>query len=320
MKRLVLFILVAFVTVGNLSAMAESTFVTIGTGSVAGLYYPTGGAIAMLMNKKKETLGIRATVESTRGSVENINSVLRQDFEFGLTQSDRQYQAMNGLAEWAMAGPQKKLRSVCSIYPESVTLVAAADSMIFTIQDLRGKIVNIGNHGSGQRQNAIDALEAAGLNYKTDLRAESFEVMDAADLLQNGRIDAYFYTVGHPSKDIDISTSGERKVRIANIDDITGLLAKYPYYAPATIPISNYPNAVNEKDVKTFGVKATLITNAAVPEHIVYAMTRELFENLAEFKKFQPAYVTLTAESMLEGLSAPLHPGALRYFKEVGLR
>ncbi len=300
-------------------AQAKTQFVTIGTGGITGVYYPTGGAIAKMVNKKKKEYGIRATVESTGGSVFNVNAVMNGDLEFGIVQSDRQYQAINGLAEWKDKGPQKDLRSVFSIHPESVTLVAAVDAGIKDIKDLKGKKVNIGNPGSGQRQNAIDALEAVGIDIDKDLQAESIKASEAASLLQDGRIDAFFYTVGHPSGAIKEATSGARKVRLATITGIDALLAKYPYYAKATIPVSLYPGAQNDKDVETFGVKATLVTSAKVPDEVVYAITKEVFDNFDEFKKLHPAYSTLTKENMLEGLSAPMHPGALKYFKEVGL-
>ena len=313
--------LVAAMMMSLSTAQARTKFVTIGTGGITGVYYPTGGAIAKMVNKKKKEYGIRATVESTGGSVFNINAVMNGDLEFGVAQSDRQYQAVHGLAEWKDKGPQKDLRAVFSIHPESVTLVAAVDSGVKKIQDLKGKKVNIGNPGSGQRQNAIDALEAVGIDINKDIEAESIKASEAASLLQDGRIDAFFYTVGHPSGAIKEATSGARKVRIADVagPGIDKLLAKYPYYAKAIIPHKLYPGAKNDKDVQTFGVKATLVTSAKVPDDVVYAITKEVFDNFDAFKKLHPAYGTLTKEKMLQGLSAPIHPGALKYYKEVGL-
>jgi len=301
------------------TAQARSTFVTIGTGGITGVYYPTGGAIAKMVNKKKKEYGIRATVESTGGSVFNVNAVMNGDLEFGIVQSDRQYQAINGLAEWEAKGAQKDLRAVFSVHPESVTLVVAVDAGIQDIKDLKGKKVNIGNPGSGQRQNAIDALESVGINPEKDLKAESVKASEAPGLLQDGRIDAFFYTVGHPSGAIKEATSGARKVRFATITGIDKLLAQYPYYAKSVIPVAMYPGAQNDKDAETFGVKATFVTSAKVPDEVVYAITKEVFDNFDEFKKLHPAYSTLTKESMLEGLSAPIHPGAMKYYKEAGL-
>jgi uncharacterized protein len=300
--------------------MASSLrYVTIGTGGITGVYYPTGGAIAKIVNNKRKIYNIRCAVESTGGSVFNVNAVMAGDLEFGIVQSDRQYQAIKGLAGWQVKGPQTDLRAVFSLHPESVTLVAAEDAGIKTLADLKGKRVNIGNPGSGQRQNSIDALEAAGINFETDLTTESVKAAEAPGLLQDGHIDAFFYTVGHPSGAIKEATAGARKVAIIPITGIEGLLARSPYYAKSFVPMDQYPGAVNKGDVETFGVKATLVTSAKVPDDVVYAITKEVFENFNEFKKLHPAFAVLTKQGMLEGLSAPIHPGAMKYYKEAGL-
>lgn len=304
------------------NAHARTEFVTIGTGGVTGVYYPTGGAIAKIVNKKKAEYGIRATVESTGGSVFNVNAILAGDLEFGVVQSDRQYQAYKGLAEWKDRGPQEKIRAVFSIHPEPVNLVAAVDAGINELSDLKGKVVNIGNPGSGQLQNSKDALSVAGLDFEKDITAEYVKAPESPSLLQDGRIDAYFYTVGHPNGNMKEATAGRRKVKFVNItgDGLDELLSTHPYYARAEIPMSNYPSAENDGNAVTFGVKATLCTSADVPENVVYAITKEVFENFEEFKKLHPAYQTLTREGMLEGLSAPIHPGAMKYYKEAGLK
>ncbi len=328
MKKLI-FVAVALVFgltllagIGPLEQQAQAgrtTFVTIGTGGITGVYYPTGGAIAKMVNKKRKEYGIRATVESTGGSVFNVNAVMAGDLEFGVVQSDRQYQAVNGMAEWKDKGKQSDLRAVFTIHPESITLVAADDSGINSIQDLKGKRVNIGNPGSGQRQNSIDALEAAGLDWKKDIKAEGVKAAEAPGLLQDGRIDAFFYTVGHPNGNIKEATSGKRKVHMVPITGVDSLLAKYPYYAKAVVPMKFYSGASNEGDVETFGVKATFVTSSKVPDEVVYAITKEVFDNFEAFKKLHPAYGVLTKKNMLEGMSAPIHPGAMKYFKEAGL-
>ena len=301
-------------------ASAKMRFVTIGTGGVTGVYYPLGGAISKIVNKKKRQYNLRVSVESTGGSVFNVNAVMAGDLEFGIVQSDRQYQAWYGLKEWKEVGPQKDLRAICSFHPESVTLVAAVDAGIKTIYDLKGKRVNIGNPGSGQRGNSIDVLTAAGIDWKKDIIAEGLKAAEAPKMLQDGRIDAFFYTVGHPSGAIKEATAGRRKVHFVPITGLDKLLAKYPYYAKAYIPIKFYPTATNKENVPTFGVKATLVTSAKTPDKIVYAITKEVFDNFEAFKKLHPAYSVLTKKNMLEGMSAPMHPGALKYFKEVGLK
>jgi TRAP transporter TAXI family solute receptor len=298
----------------------KTTFVTIGTGGITGVYYPTGGAIARMVNAKRKQYGIRATVESTGGSVFNVNAVMTGDLEFGVVQSDRQFQAIKGIANWKDKGPQKDLRAVFSIHPETVDLIAAVDANINSLQDLKGKRINIGNVGSGYRKNAIDALAANGLDYGKDFHAESLKAAEAPGLIQDGRLDAAFYTVGHPSGYYKEATSGKRKVKFVPITNIESLLDKYPYYAKAMTQVTKfYPAAANDSDVATFGVKATFVTSAKVPDDVVYAIVKEVFENFEAFKKLHPAYSGLTKQNMLEGLSAPLHPGAVKYYKEAGL-
>ena len=300
---------------------AKTTFVTIGTGGITGVYYPTGGAIAKIVNQKRKEYGLRCTVESTGGSVFNINAILAGDLDFGVAQSDRQYQAVKGIADWKDKGPQDDLRAVFSIHAETVDLIAAVDANINSLADIKGKRVNIGNFGSGFRQNAIDALVANGIDWEKDFHAESLKAPEAPGLIQDGRIDAAFYTVGHPSGYYKEATSGTRKVKFIPIVNIDSLLAKYPYYAKAATLMKNYPAAVNtEESVPTFGVKATFVTSAKVPDSVVYAVTKEVFDNFEAFTKLHPAYAGLTKEAMLTGLSAPIHPGAMKYYKEAGLK
>ena len=329
MKRAIIFtmafvlglaLLVGLSPVNDVAQAGRTTFVTIGTGGITGVYYPTGGAIAKMVNKKRKEYGIRATVESTGGSVFNVNAVMAGDLEFGVVQSDRQYQAMKGIANWEDKGPQKDLRAVFSIHPETVDLIAAVDSNINSLADLKGKRVNIGNIGSGYRKNAIDALMANGLDYEKDFHAESLKAAESPGLIQDGRLDAAFYTVGHPSGYYKEATSGKRKLKFVPITNVESLLDKYPYYAKAVTAVTKfYPAAANDKDVETFGVKATFVTSAKVPDNVVYAIVKEVFENFEDFKKLHPAYSGLTKKNMLEGLSAPLHPGAVKYYKEAGL-
>jgi TRAP transporter TAXI family solute receptor len=295
--------------------------VTIGTGAVTGVYYPTGKAIAKIVNKKGKEHGVQVKVESTGGSVFNLNAIIVGDLEFGIVQSDRQYQAWNGIKDWKDRGPQKKLRSICSFHPQSIVLIAGDDTGIETLIDLKGKHINIGNLGSGSRGNSIDAMQSCGIEWRRELSAEGIRAADSAKLLQNGRIDAFFFTVGHPNDLIKEATAGKRKVHFVPLtgDCIDQLVAKWPYYAKAYVPISFYPMARNKENVETFGVKATFCTSVDIPERVVYAITREIFNNLEDFKKLHPAFGVLTKNNMLEALSAPIHPGALKYYKEAGL-
>jgi hypothetical protein len=326
-KKMYIFVIVCFITglmfhAAPAMLQAETAFVTIGSGDFTGVYFPTGLTIAKMINKKHNQLGIRATAKSTRGSVFNLNAIMAGYLEFGLVQSDIQYEAVKGLNAWAKKGPQRELRTVFSIHYESVCLVAAVDADINAIADLKGKKVNLGNPGSGQHQNAIDALQAVGLNPKQDIGVEKVKASEAPILLQEKRIDAFFCTVGHPSATLQNATSGERKVRFIPItgSGIDQLVAEQNYYVETTVPVAKfYPGAQNSGDVKTFGVIATLCTNSKMPDDVVYAIIKVVLDNFAEFKRQHPALGDLKKEDMLKGHSAPLHPGAKKYFKEVGL-
>jgi len=301
---------------------AETVFVTIGSGDFTGVYFPVGLTIAKMLNHRRNVYGIRATVESTRGSMFNLNAIMAGYLEFGLAQSDAQYQAVMGLAEGATKGPREELRAVFSIHHESVCLVAAVDAGMKTIADLKGKRVNLGNPGSGQYRNAIDALVAAGLNSKRDIYPENVKTSEAPELLQDNLIDAFLCTVGHPSETLREATSAERRVRFIPITGpgIDKLVADNHFYTQTTVPVAQfYPGAENPVDVKTFGVIATLCTSARVPAEVVYAIAKEVFDNFEEFKRQHPALGKLAKEDMLKGHTAPFHPGAIKYFREVGL-
>jgi TRAP transporter TAXI family solute receptor len=313
----------SFFVAGPSGLRADEVFITIGSGDISGVYFPVGLAMARMLNDKRSTYGIRATVEATEGATFNIKAITAGYFEFGLTQSDKQYQAVKGLAEWSESGPQGDLRSVFSLYIEAVTLVAAVDVGIRTTDDLNGKRASLGNPGSSQHRTVVNALMAVGLDPRRDFNILNVMASDAPTLLQDNRIDAYFFTVGHPSETIRRALSSERQARLIPISGpgIVQLVLDNPYFVRATIPVSQlYPNERNHPDVATFGVIATLCTSARVPSAVVYAMTKEVLDNLATFRRQHPALNRLTREEMLDGLSAPLHPGALRYFREVGLK
>lgn len=301
---------------------AETRFLTIGSGDVTGIYFPTGLIIAKMINDKRDELGIRASVESTPGSIFNVNAISAGYLEFGLVQSDKQYQAVKGLAEWSKKGPQENLRAVFSIHHESVCLVAAADAGIKTIHDLKGKRVNLGHPGAAMYMNAIDTLKSIGLNPNSDILPYKSKASDAPRLLQDNLIDAFFCTVGHPNEMLKEAVSGSRKVRFIPITgpDIDKSISEKNYYQKTTIAVREfYADSKDPVDVETFGVVATFCTSADMPVDVVYLITKELFDKFDYFKKQHPAYANLTKEGMLKGLSAPIHPGALKYFKETGL-
>ncbi|MDT8446409.1 MAG: TAXI family TRAP transporter solute-binding subunit [bacterium] len=296
-------------------------FVNIGTGGLSGVYYPVGQGLARLLNEGSEGHKVKAAAQSTGGSVFNINAVLSGDLQLGIAQSDRQYQAYYGQAEWEAIGPQLDLRSIAALHPEAVTLVASVDSGIQQLSDLKGQRVNLGNPGSGQLGNARDVLAAFGIS-EADLDAKQVKAVEAPGLLQDERIDAFFYTVGHPNGNLKEATSGRVKVGILAITGppIQALISAKPYYAPAQIFRKYYPAAAMPEVVDTVGVKATLVTSAKLDAQLAYQITQLLVEHFEEIKAMHPAFEGLKPESLLEGLSAPLHPGALKYYREKGFK
>jgi TRAP transporter TAXI family solute receptor len=295
-------------------------FATIGTGGITGVYYPTGGAIAKIINAKKAEYNIRASVESTGGSKFNINAINKGDLEFGIAQADTQYMAVKGLGDWE-GKPVSKLRFVFALAPEAVTFIAAEDSGIKSVADVKGKTINLGDPGSGNRVNAMQVFKEIGLKPGDDFRGEGLKPADAPHTLQDGRLDGFFYTVGHPNGNNKEATAGKRKCRIVPITGLDNLLKECPYYSMTKIDMKQYPDATNAADgtVETLGMLATFVTSADVDADVVYAITKEVVENLEEFKKLHPALGAITKESLLEGRTAPLHPGAEKYFKEAGL-
>ena len=293
--------------------------ISISTGSVGGNYQMIGHAIARASNTGSNPTSQRVADNISAGSVDNINSVMAGTMTFGIAQADHQYQALQGTAEWSEPGPQSKLRSVFALYPEAVTLIAGADSGIETIADLRGRRVDIGQPGSGTRQNAIDALAAAGLDWQQDIQASANDPETRLAMLMHSQLDAFFYTVGHPNTDIKFATYSVRGARFIPLTDVEALVAANPFYSATQIPADLYARAYNAEATPTVGVKATVVTSADVDEQTVYELTRAVFENLEAIAAYRPVMAEVTRESMLEGLTAPMHPGALRYFKEAGL-
>ena len=299
------------------AAIAEE-FITIGTGGVTGVYYPTGGAICRLVNKGRKEHGIRCSVESTGGSVYNINTIREGELEFGVAQSDWQYHAYNGTSKFEDAGAFEDLRAVFSIHPEPFTVVARADAGITNFSDLEGKRINIGNPGSGQRGTIEVLLEAMGWSTDSFALATELKASEQSAALCDNQIDAMVYTVGHPSGSIQEATTSCDSV-LVTVDGpaVEGLINDNDYYRSATIPGGMYRG--NDNDVSTFGVGATLVTSATVSDDAVYALVSAVFENFEDFKKLHPAFAHLVPEEMASaGLSAPLHDGAARYYREQG--
>jgi TRAP transporter TAXI family solute receptor len=305
-------------TLGAGGAFAQDqAFITIGTGGVTGVYYPTGGAICRLVNKGRKEHGIRCSVESTGGSIYNINTIKEGELEFGVAQSDWQFHAYNGTSKFA-GDPFKDLRAVFSVHPEPFTVVARADAGISSFADLKGKRVNIGNPGSGQRGTMDVVLQTLGWSTGDFELAAELKAAEQSAALCDNQIDAMIYTVGHPSGSIQEATTACDSVLVnVNSDEIRDLAERESYYRMAIIPGGMYRG--NDSDIETFGVAATFVTRADISDEAVYAVVSAVFDNFEDFKKLHPAFATLKPEEMAsQGLSAPLHPGAAKYYKEKG--
>ncbi len=322
MKKMMLALMVLAVAVTFVSvpeAKAENKFVTIGTGGVTGVYYPTGGAICRLVNKTRKEHGIRCSVESTGGSVYNLNTIRAGELDMGVAQSDWQYHAYHGTSKFKNQGPNKDLRAVFSVHPEPFTVVARKDSGIKNFMDLKGKRVNIGNPGSGQRGTMEVLMSALGWT-KADFKlASELKSSEQSKALCDNKIDAIVFTVGHPSGSIKEATTSCDSVMVT-VDGpaVDKLVNDNDYYRTATIPGGMYRGTPT--DTKTFGVGATFVSSAKVPEDVIYNVVKAVFENFNDFKKLHPAFANLKkAEMIKDGLSAPLHKGAIKYYKEAGL-
>jgi len=305
-------------TFGTVTVSAQQ-FVTIGTGGVTGVYYPTGGAICRLVNKGKKAHGIRCSVESTGGSVYNLNAIAAGELDMGVAQSDWQYHAYNGTSKFKEKGPNKDLRAVFSVHPEPFTVVARADSGIKNFADLKGKRVNIGNPGSGQRGTMEVVMGKMGWT-KADFKlASELKSAEQSKALCDNKIDAIVFTVGHPSGSIKEATTSCDSVMV-NVSgpEIDALVSANDYYRSAVIPGGMYRGT--DGDTMTFGVGATFVSSDKVSADVIYQVVKAVFENFDQFKKLHPAFANLKQEEMIkDGLSAPLHDGAVKYYKEAGL-
>ncbi len=296
-----------------------ANFITIGTGGVTGVYYPTGGSICRLVNKGRKEHGIRCSVESTGGSVYNLNTIRAGELDMGVVQSDWQFHAYHGSNRFADAGPDKELRAVFSVHAEPFTLLARKDAGIKSLDDLKGKRVNIGNPGSGQRGTMEVVMQAKGWSRDDFGLVSELKAAEQSRALCDNKIDAMVYVVGHPNGSIKEATTTCETVLIpVTGPEIDKLVADHAYYRKASIPGGMY--AGNPDDVATFGVGATFVSSTRTPADTLYQVVKAVFENLDDFRKLHPAFANLSKEAMVkESLSAPLHEGAARYYKEAGL-
>jgi uncharacterized protein len=301
----------------SMPAAAQQKFVTVGTGGVTGVYYAVGGAICRLMNKDRQKTGIRCSVESTGGSVFNVNAIKSDELDFGMTQSDVQYNAFKGEAQFK-ASPVSDLRVVFSVHPEPFTVLARKEAGVVKFEDFKGKRFNVGNPGSGTRASMEQLLEAMKWTMKDFSLAAELKADEQGPALCDNKIDGFYYGVGHPSAAIQdpTTTCGAQLVPLTG-PAIDALIKNYPYYSVATIPGGLYSG--NPNPTTTYGVRALLVTSAKASDEVVYNLVKAVFDNFDEFKKLHPAFAVLDPKDMIKaGITAPLHPGAQKYYKEKG--
>lgn len=300
------------------ASSAQTQFITIGTGGVTGVYYAVGGAVCRLMNKDRAQTGIRCSVESTGGSVYNVNTIRAGELDIGVVQSDVQYNATRGENQFKDKGAMAGLRAIFSIHPEPLMVAARKESGVKQFQDFKGKRFNIGNPGSGQRATVEQLLPALGMQKSDFALASELKADEHGAALCDNKIDGFAYVVGNPSANLqDVTTTCAAQLVNVTGPAIDKLVAEHPYYASATIPGGTYAN--NPDDVTTYGVVATLVTSDKAPPDVVYQLVKAVFDHFDEFRKLHPAFANLDPAHMIkDGLTAPLHEGAIRYYKEKG--
>lgn len=317
MKNFFKLSLVASLAMGAMSAHAEDKFVTIGTGGQTGVYYVVGQSICQLVNRDTAKTNVKCNAPSTGASVANLNAIADKQMEMGIAQSDWQYHAYNGSSSFK-GKKNDKLRAVFSIHPEPFTVMARTDAKITNFDDLKGKRVNVGDPGSGTRATMNVILAAKGWTDKEFKVASELKPAEMASVMCDNNLDAITYNVGHPNGALkEAAASCDAHLVPVTGEAIDKLVADHSYYAKATIPGGLYKGTDNP--VETFGVYATLVTSADVDADRVYTVVKAVFDNFDRFKRLHPAFENLKEEEMIKNaLSAPLHEGAIRYYKERG--
>lgn len=307
--KLFTYFLLLFGLSSNLYGAAKFIFLT---GSPGGVYYPAGKQLTASINQA-HIKDFQLEVKTSPGSVFNINSITGKTAQFALVQIDKFYQATNGLGEWKLKGPQKDLRVIANFHLESIALVTLKESGISSLQDLKGKKVNIGNPGSGQRSNALAVIKAAGLNWQSDIQAISKKAESAHRDLLDGKIDAYFHTVGHPCNFIKESQSS---IKLVPITGIKKWDKGHAIFKTTQITTTEYPHILGNKNIPTYGMYSVLITHKDTDDQAIYNFTSWILNNVKKLKNFHPAWQKIDKNSLLEQNKSLFHPAVLKLKKD----
>lgn len=318
MKKLLKLSLLATLASTAVNATAnEAKFITIGTGGQTGVYYVVGQSICQLVNRDTAKTNVKCNAPSTGGSVANLNAIAAKEQDMGIAQSDWQFHAYNGSSSFE-GKKNDKIRAIFSLHPEPFTVLARDDSGIQSFDDLKGKRVNVGDPGSGTRATMNVILKAKGWTDRDFKVASELKPAEMSSVMCDNNLDAITYNVGHPNGALK-EAAASCNVHLVPVtgEAIDKLVAEHSYYAKASIPGGLYKGSDNPVD--TFGVYATLVTSADTDADKVYAVTKAVFDNFDRFKRLHPAFANLKQEEMIQNaLSAPLHDGAVRYYKEKG--
>ena len=303
---------------GEAEAAPATQVVPVGTGAITGVYFPVGVALCRVVNQHRRETGLRCAATLSEGSVANI-AALRDDRDgLAIVQSDVQAAALAGTGAFVSAGPYPGLAAVMGLYPEPLTLVARTDAGVGGVEDLAGKRAWLGPEGSGTRELAGRLVAALGWTDATFAATPAVRPEDVAQALCAGEIDAFFYVVGHPSQPVqEATTNCDARVLPITGGVVDELVASDPALAVATIPGGLYRGS--PAPVDTFGVSATLVARDSEPEDAIYTMVRAIFGDFDMLRGLDPVLANLDPEAMVrDGLTAPLHPGASRYYRERG--
>ena len=307
-------LLAGAIAVAAPAALAAETYVNVLTGGTSGVYYPLGVALANVIGKQLPA--VKTSVQATKASVENLNLLQAGRGELAFTLGDSLSDAWKGNADAGFKAPLNKLRGVAAIYPNYIQIVALADSGIKTLADLKGKRVSVGAPASGTELNARAIFKAAGLTYGDFSKTEYLPFGESVELMKNRQLDATLQSAG-----LGVSSLRDLAVSVAVVvvpipEDIIKK-TNDPAYVSAMIPANTYHGQTT--DVPTAAVPNFLVTREGVSDDIVYGMTKALWTHLPDLVAAHSAAKAINLQHALAGMPIPLHPGAARYYKEIGI-